>query len=83
MKKILEISIMLGIVLGIQPVVAISPESEVNQTEPSVQTANQMIELLKSWGFDIIECQENVINIKHDVTGKIGCAVPNEKNPSW
>ena len=79
MKKFVEISIMLGIVLGVQPVVAIPPESEVNQTGASAQTSNQMIELLNAWGFDLIECQENVINIKHDVTGEIGCAVPNEE----
>ncbi len=70
---------MLGIVLGVQPAIGIPAESEVNQTEASEQTPNQMIELLASWGFNIIECQENVINIKHDVTGEIGCAVPDEE----
>ncbi len=76
MKKFVEISIMLGIVLGVQPAIAIPAESEVNQTEASEQTPNQMIELLSSWGFNIIECQENAVNIKHDVTGEIGCVVP-------
>ena len=79
MKKFVKISIMSGIILSIQTAVAIPAESEVNQTEASKQTSNQMIELLASWGFNIVECQENVINIKHDVTGEIGCAVPNKK----
>ena len=79
MKRFVKISIILGIVLGVQPVVAIPAESEVNQTEASTQTPNQMIELLSSWGFNIIECQDNVVSIKHDLSGDIGCVTPNEE----
>ena len=79
MKKFVEISIVLGIVLGIQPAIASPGESEANQAESAQQNPNQMIELLSSWGFDIIECQENAVNIKHDVTGEVACAVPNKE----
>lgn len=71
MQKFAEISVILGIFFGIQPASAIP-------TEALAQTSNQMIELLNAWGFSTTECQPDAVNIKHDVTGEIGCALPND-----
>ncbi|MGF1541320.1 MAG: hypothetical protein ACFCU5_12855 [Pleurocapsa sp.] len=77
MKKFVEISIFLGMTIGIQSIVAMSAHSQVPQTGTSQQTSNQMVEFLNAWGFDTVDCQGEVINLKHDVTGEIGCAAPN------
>ncbi len=77
MKKFGEISILLGMALGMQPILAISAQSQASQPGISKPTSNQMVEFLDAWGFDTVECQGDVINLKHDITGEIGCAVPN------
>ncbi|VEP18413.1 exported hypothetical protein [Hyella patelloides LEGE 07179] len=76
MKKLVKVSAVLGIILGTQSAIATPFQAEVSQTEASEQTPNQMIELLQDWGFETVECQGDVVNMKHDVTGEIGCAVP-------
>jgi hypothetical protein len=76
MKKFVEISIFLGMAIGIQPIVATPTQSQAPQTGTS-STANQMVEYLNAWGYDTVECGGEVINLKHDTTGEVGCAVPN------
>lgn len=82
MKNLITISAVLGIILGTQSAVAIPLVTKVSQAEASEQTPNQMMKLLNDWGFESSDCQENVINMKHDVTGEIGCAVPNQQIPA-
>ncbi|MEM7761324.1 MAG: hypothetical protein AAF298_24825 [Cyanobacteria bacterium P01_A01_bin.40] len=77
MIKTLQISLILGISLTIQSALANSSQAEVKQASP--QTSNQMKQLLETWGLEPTQCQANVIQIKHDVTGETACAVPNQQ----
>ena len=75
MNQLVKIAAVLGTIFGTQSAIT-SPLYA--QVSPESNTPNQMIQLLQDWGFETIECQDNVIKIQHDVTGEIGCAVPNE-----
>lgn len=84
MHKLITGFIAFGIVLSSQSATAFSPQVEVSQLEvgqlrPSAETSNKMIELLTNWGLKVTQCQNDVVRFKHDATGDVGCALPNEK----
>ncbi len=57
MKKLVEVSFTISILLGIQPVFANPPNSKTPETQSVPSAVNQMIELSKSWGFEITDCR--------------------------
>ncbi len=84
MHKFITGFITLGLVLSSQSATALSPQVEISQVEvgqlkPSAETSNKMIELLTTWGLKITQCQNDVVRVKHDATGDVGCALPTEK----
>jgi len=84
MRKLITGCIALGMTLSSQSAAALSPQAEVSQFEvgqlkPSAETSNKMIELLTDWGLKVTQCQNDVIRVKHDATGDVGCALPNEQ----
>ncbi|WP_036481654.1 hypothetical protein [Myxosarcina sp. GI1] len=73
MNQIIKLSIILGFSIGIQPVIATASKSQ------PAQTTNQMVELSTQWGFSVTDCQGDVAEIKHDVTGEVACIVPDAR----
>jgi hypothetical protein len=79
MNKFADVCLAIGIFGGFQPVLANNPMIPTSETQPKPSATNQMVELAKSWGFEITNCRENVTQIKHDVTQEIACITPNDK----
>ncbi|MDJ0688066.1 MAG: hypothetical protein QNJ41_06130 [Xenococcaceae cyanobacterium MO_188.B32] len=76
MHKIIKILLTTGMLLGVQPALAIPFQPELVETKIS-QTPNRMMQLAEAWGFKLTQCQENVAVISHDLTGEKACVVPN------
>jgi hypothetical protein len=79
MKKLPELCLAIIMFGGLQPVLANNHTVPTSSTQPKPSDTNQMVELAKSWGFEITNCRENVTKIEHDVTKEIACITPNEK----
>lgn len=84
MHKFITGFIAFGMVLSSQSATAFSPQVkdrnfEVAQLKPSAATSNRMIELMTNWGLKVTQCQNDVVRVKHDATGDVGCALPSEK----
>jgi hypothetical protein len=79
MKKLAEVCLAVIIFGGLQPVLANNLTVPTSSTQPKPSGTNQMVDLAKSWGFEITNCEENVTKIEHDVTKEIACITPNEK----
>ena len=81
MTKLLPISLILGISFTVPSALAnpfpAEANQEVNQAAP--QTDSEIQQLLQSWGLELTECKANTIQIKHDKTGEVACAVPSQK----
>lgn len=76
MRKIIRILLTAGIILDIQPAVAIPIKPEIVDNRIS-QAPNQMMQLADGWGFELTQCRGNVAIISHDLTGEKACIVPN------
>lgn len=73
MNQITKLLIIVGFAVGIQPTIAVSSKSQ------PTQNSNQMIQLSTQWGFNVTDCQGEVAEIKHDVTGEVACVVPDAR----
>ena len=65
-------------VFSLQPALSVPVKSEIVRS-PISQTPNIMMELVDNWGFELTECSQDVVIIKHDITEETACIIPNEE----